>query len=534
MRGRVTRHGRWLLTTALLAVSIREEAQGQVLGTFAWQLQPFCNVVRVTVTQQSGSYTLDGFDDQCGASQRAPLVGLATPNPDGSVGLGLHIVTVAGGRPVSVEARISLATLGGAWTDSAGNSGTAVFGGTATGPRRPAPTIPGAAIAAGSITAQQLAPATAAAVVAAVGTCPSGAYLRGVRPDGSALCEPVAVPPTTSVAANAASPLPSIAFGRDGLPVVAYPTSTAQLGFARCLQRSCVSAQAYPILTVTRSGYAPRIVIGADGFPIIVHIDTNEGGIRVTHCNDAICSTITSTVIVRGAAFDEPVIAVGSDGLPIVAYGQGAIGLRVAHCENAACTAFRTATVDGSSRGGFKAAMAIGADGVAIIAHRDPTNGDLRVTHCNDVVCTSATSVNVDTAGNVGDEPAIMIGADQRALIAHIDPTTSTLRFTHCNDLACSAATTVTAGQGRYPAIAAGPDGLPTVAFTEVVDFELKVGRCADARCSTMTAALAPTGQPAAAVVSMALDTTGIPTLAHVDFSSSTLRVTRCGTVTCQ
>ena len=61
-------------------------AGAQTLGTFRWQLQPFCNVVTVTVTQSGAVYTLDGYDDQCGAPQRAPLVGLATPNPDGSIG----------------------------------------------------------------------------------------------------------------------------------------------------------------------------------------------------------------------------------------------------------------------------------------------------------------------------------------------------------------------------------------------------------------------------------------------------------------
>ncbi len=111
----------------------------QPLGTFTWQLQPFCNRVTVSVTQNGGVYTLDGFDDQCGAPQRAPLVGLATPNPDGSVGLGFHIATSPGGKTVSVEARISLATVGGPWTDSAGNSGTLALNGAAAGSARPAP-----------------------------------------------------------------------------------------------------------------------------------------------------------------------------------------------------------------------------------------------------------------------------------------------------------------------------------------------------------------------------------------------------------
>ena len=114
-------------------------AQAQSLGSFTWQLQPFCNRVTVTVTQNGSIYTLDGYDDQCGAPQRAPLVGMATPNPDGSIGLGFHIATSPGGKTVSVEARISLATVGGPWTDSAGNSGTLVLNGAAAGSARPAP-----------------------------------------------------------------------------------------------------------------------------------------------------------------------------------------------------------------------------------------------------------------------------------------------------------------------------------------------------------------------------------------------------------
>ena len=114
-------------------------AQAQSLGSFTWQLQPFCNRLTVTVTQNGAIYTLDGYDDQCGAPQRAPLVGMATPNPDGSIGLGFHIATSPGGKTVSVEARISLATVGGPWTDSAGNSGTLALNGSAAGSARPAP-----------------------------------------------------------------------------------------------------------------------------------------------------------------------------------------------------------------------------------------------------------------------------------------------------------------------------------------------------------------------------------------------------------
>lgn len=50
-------------------------AGAQPLGTFTWQLQPYCNRVTVNVRQDGAVYTLDGFDDQCGGGQRAPLNG---------------------------------------------------------------------------------------------------------------------------------------------------------------------------------------------------------------------------------------------------------------------------------------------------------------------------------------------------------------------------------------------------------------------------------------------------------------------------
>jgi len=142
---------------AVLGTLSSAPAQAQSIGTLTWQLQPFCNRVTLTITQDGGIYTLDGFDDQCGAAQRAPLVGIATPNPDGSIGFGLNIVTVPSGRSVHVESRVSLGSLGGPWTDSAGNSGTLVFNGAAAGAARPAPTVSGTVLAVGSVPAAAIA-----------------------------------------------------------------------------------------------------------------------------------------------------------------------------------------------------------------------------------------------------------------------------------------------------------------------------------------------------------------------------------------
>jgi len=147
---------RFASVVAALAAMQVCPVSAQSLGTFTWQLQPFCNRITATVTQNGGVYTLDGYDDQCGAPQRAPLVGLATPNPDGTIGLGIHIATAPGGKTVSVESRLSLASIGGPWTDSAGNSGSLVLNGAAAGSARPAPAtgpVWGASIAGPSVAA---------------------------------------------------------------------------------------------------------------------------------------------------------------------------------------------------------------------------------------------------------------------------------------------------------------------------------------------------------------------------------------------
>jgi Chaperone of endosialidase len=114
-----------------------ERAPAQPLGAFSWQLQPFCNVVTLNVTQHGAVYTLDGFDDQCGASVRASAAGVAFPNPDGTIGIGLTIVETPTAQPLQVDVRINVATLSGTWLGDTGVGGTFAFNAATGGPSRP-------------------------------------------------------------------------------------------------------------------------------------------------------------------------------------------------------------------------------------------------------------------------------------------------------------------------------------------------------------------------------------------------------------
>jgi hypothetical protein len=186
--------GHRLSTAVLVLVLGATPAAAQSIGTFKWQLLPYCNVLTLTVIQMGGIYTLSGTDDQCGAqSGRASAAGTAFLNPGGTIGMGLAIVTTPGGRPVHVDATINLGSLSGTWRDSEGHTSSYIYTPLAgiAGPPRPTPT---GAIAPGSITSVEI----AAGAVGAVHLAP-GAVTAAAIADGSITGEKIADGTITAV-----------------------------------------------------------------------------------------------------------------------------------------------------------------------------------------------------------------------------------------------------------------------------------------------------------------------------------------------
>jgi hypothetical protein len=126
------------LLAALAIAAGASSAFAQVFGTFSWQMQPYCNRVTLTLTSVTGHFTLDGSDDQCGATKKASAAGIGVFNPDGTVSINFTIVASPGGRAVHVSASVSPVNGQGTWTDDVGNSGTFAFFGSTPGlPVRP-------------------------------------------------------------------------------------------------------------------------------------------------------------------------------------------------------------------------------------------------------------------------------------------------------------------------------------------------------------------------------------------------------------
>ncbi|MEZ5417798.1 MAG: hypothetical protein R2708_10695 [Vicinamibacterales bacterium] len=127
---------RYSAAAAVIVVAFAGAADAQVIGTFSWQTQPYCNVITVQVIQQGPLYQLTGSDNLCGTGT-APVTGTAVP-AGGAVVFGLT-AALPSGRAAQISASISLATVSGTWADADGHTGAFAFAASTGGSLRPAP-----------------------------------------------------------------------------------------------------------------------------------------------------------------------------------------------------------------------------------------------------------------------------------------------------------------------------------------------------------------------------------------------------------
>lgn len=115
------------ITMTLIAAAsmwLPVQASGQTIGTFRWQLNPFCNVLTLTVILQGSVYQLVGTDDGCSGGTPAPVTGTAFQQGSG-ITMGLTAVSSAGGAR-SVSASLNLTNFNGTWSEG-NDSGTLTF-----------------------------------------------------------------------------------------------------------------------------------------------------------------------------------------------------------------------------------------------------------------------------------------------------------------------------------------------------------------------------------------------------------------------
>ena len=163
---------------------------------------------------------------------------------------------------------------------------------------------------------------------------------------------------------------------------------------------------------------------------MIAYYDVGNHDLKVARCNDKACAGANetiSTVESTGDVGEFASLAIGADGNPVIAYYKRSSGdLRVAKCNDPACAGGneKRSTVAAAGDVGPYASLGIGLDGRPVVAFYDVTQHFLKIVRCNDPACTGKEKiVTLDSAGDVGQCASLAIGLDGVPVVAYYDAT---------------------------------------------------------------------------------------------------------------
>jgi hypothetical protein len=299
--------------------------------------------------------------------------------------------------------------------------------------------------------------------------------------------------PSTIDAANSTGQFSSIAIGIDGVPIIAYYADAAKdLKVVHCTRVDCSSSEAPVTVDATGAdvGSFAAITVGSDGLPIIAYADLASGNLKILHCTTVNCSQHDAPRIVTllSTATYSIGIVIGADGFPFIVH-SGVIStdaVTAVHCTNVSCSAGVQTVGQGI---GATASVTIGRSGFPVIALFDGGSAQLKMKACSEALCSTGAYIQVDPAA--GASSSIAIGTDGLPLIASLDDSGSPkLHVDHCHDLNCTAvdlrtfeAVTDVAGLQNTPSLRIGVDGMPIVAYRGGASSTLRVLHCSNVRC---------------------------------------------------
>ena len=307
------------------------------------------------------------------------------------------------------------------------------------------------------------------------------------------------------------------------------------------------------ILGADVAGTHTSIAIGIDGLPIIAYQESSAD-LKVAHCNDPACSSATFSELDFGSTLGTShagrysSIAIGQDGKPIISYHKKtgifpSVGrMMLAFCEDIACTSATITSVDtGSSSTGLYTSVAILGSGNPVVSYYDA--GDLRIAYCGGDFCTSPTVTTVDSVGDVGKHTSIAIGVTGRPVISYYDDTNGDLKWARCESpLACSSPTIRTLDSdgdvGQYTSIAIDWVGDPIISYYKSLGFQsaLKITHCADPDCTPnaqVTTRRVDVGGDVGLYSSITATADTLPLVSHYNGSNGNLRITRGSDLAC-
>jgi len=225
---------------------------------------------------------------------------------------------------------------------------------------------------------------------------------------------------------------------------------------------------------------------------VISYCDSTNGDLKVAGCTNVTCtSAVISTVDSTGNVGVYTSSTLDSLGLVQISYYDLTNGnLKIAFCDDDRCTSAGFVTADSTGNVGAFTSIATGKDGLPIVSYIDRTNLNLKTMHCNNDICSSRTIRTIDTGiATASDDSytSIAIGADGLPMIAYFNAAASDLKTAHCADVKCSNSVVRTLDSaglvGRYTSLAIGIDGLPFISYEDETNGDLDTVDCGSPGC---------------------------------------------------
>lgn len=377
-------------------------------------------------------------------------------------------------------------------------------------------------------------------------SCTAGQLVIGFDASGNEICRELRIiPQFNTFPASSFTSGKSMTIGNDGFPILSY-VSTTDLIVTHCKNAICSDLEENTVVSGGVSSPATSIVIGNDNLPIIAYVTTPLASLRVVHCTDVSCSGIDTTGIIEGVQTFSPIdMVIGNDGFPIIVITRAFDnnGLRIAHCPDATCTGQATTTeLDPGVSVSDTKAIAIGSDGLPIVAYVDDNNEDLKLIHCTNVSCSSSdTPINLDTGAVNSAKVSIAIGSDNFAIISYQENILGNLQVIHCTNVSCSSFGSPVVlddgGEGafgsqsvaQWNSMVIGNDGLPLIAYvSESNEGFIRMVKCTSSDCSTFEAPEYVIRDIVDALLILKIGNDGLPVIAYEN-SFNTLEIAIIG-----
>jgi hypothetical protein len=287
----------------------------------------------------------------------------------------------------------------------------------------------------------------------------------------------------------------SLTIGPDGNPTVAlYVSATGDLVVDHCHDSTCTAGTTSTAVdSMGDVGGYPSITYGTDGFPVIAYYDATNGHPKVAHCVDAGCEGAANKVTIDQLSADNDgqytSITIGTDGMPVLAYEKALAAFAgsrpvVAKCITITCSGATVVRTIGTAMwSGAYTSLAIGADGNPVVAYYDATTGHPALATCVDATCagTPITAV-LDPATLTGDGTSLVIGTDGNPIVAYPTAGVNQLRIAFCTTRTCTGTVTQRVVATGLPfqaqsSMTLGADGNPVIAFYSASTDGLQVAK---------------------------------------------------------